>query len=159
MILLALMLAATPLPPQPPEVEVTRDPITDRIRASATLRQAGERLVVSCAPHDDDGPRVSFHSRRWLARGHFISGDRKITYRFDNHQPRRMLWDIEDRRAALTHDQRVAHFLGYLRGSRRLVIRARDVEKRRFHATFDLTGAATAVDQVLRVCAAGRART
>lgn len=154
MLVTALTLLAAQLPPQPMTVNIGRDLINDRVRATATLRQGGSRLVVSCEPSDDDGPRILFHSRRWLARGNLLSGQRRLTYRFDNHTPRRMYWEVDDRRAALDKDRRVASFLRDLRTSRRLVIRARDMESRPFDTVFDLNGAAAAVDLVLRTCSA-----
>ena len=128
MITIALTLLAAQIPPEPMTVAIGRDLVNDRVRATATLRQGGERLVVTCEPGDDDGPRVTFHSRRWLARGHILSGRRRLTYRFDSHSPRRMFWSIDDRRATLTRDARVAAFLRDLRTSQRLVIRASDME-------------------------------
>ena len=152
MILTALTLLAMQTPPEPMRVSIGRDLINDRVRATATLRQGGNRLVVVCETGNEDGPRITFNSRRWLARGHLLSGRRKLTYRFDNHPPRRMFWEIDDRRATLNRDVRVAAFLHDLRSARRVVIRARDMEKRRFDAVFDLNGAGPAVDRVLQAC-------
>ncbi|HEX8641899.1 MAG TPA: hypothetical protein VF704_12205 [Allosphingosinicella sp.] len=153
MLLTALTLLAAQLPPQPMTVTVGRDLINDRVRYSATLLQGGNRLVVGCEPANDDGPYVVFHSRRWLARGHLLSGRRKLTYRFDNQAPRRMFWEIDDRRAELERDRRVDAFVRDIQTARRLVIRARDMEERRFDTVFDLRGAGPAVSQVLRSCA------
>jgi hypothetical protein len=152
MILTALTLLAMQIPPEPMRATIGRDLINDRIRATATLRQGGNRLVVICEPGNEDGPRVTFNSRRWLARGHLLSGRRRMTYRFDNHPPRRMFWDIDDRRATLTRDVRVNAFLRDLRTARRLVIRVKDMEQRRFDAVFDLHGAGPAVDRVMQAC-------
>ena len=152
MLLIALTLTAAQLPPEPMRVELARDPINDRMRASAVLREGGNRLVVSCITGDEDGPRITYHSRRWLARGHLLSGKRRLTYRFDDHRPRRMFWDVENRRATLTRDRRVATFLRDLATSQRLVIRARDTEGRLFDAIFHLNNAGPAVDQALRTC-------
>lgn len=152
MVLTALMLLAMQIPPEPMRVSIGRDQINDRIRATATLRQGGNRLVVICEPGNEDGPRITLNSRRWLARGHLLSGRRRITYRFDNQPPRRMFWEIDDRRATLTRDARVASFLSDLRTARRLVIRARDMEKRRFDTVFDLHGAGPAVERLIHAC-------
>ncbi|HEV2866874.1 MAG TPA: hypothetical protein VGX37_10180 [Allosphingosinicella sp.] len=152
MILIALALNASELPVQPMTVEVVRDPITDGIRASATLREDGNRLVVSCQPHEYHGPRITFHSRRWLQRGYFFSGQRPVTFRFDNQRPARMFWEIDDRSATLDGDRRVAYFLNGLFVSERLVIRTRDVEKRRFDMIFHLRDVRPAVEQALRAC-------
>ena len=155
MFLLALTLIASEPPPRPATVEVVRDPITDEIRAYATVRDDGNRLVVSCAPADYQGARITFHSRRWLARGHFLSGDRPLIYRFDQQPPRRMLWDIDDRHGTLTRPVRVAAFLAGLQSARRLVIRTRDLENRRLDLVFRLNDVAPAVERAMAACIGG----
>jgi len=152
MFLMALALIATDPPPRPAAVEVVRDLITDEVRAYATVRDGGDRLVVSCAPGDYDGARVAFHSRRWLARGNLFTGERPVVYRFDNLPPRRMMWDVNDRRGLLTGNSRVAAFLSGLVGSERLVIRARDIENRRFDMVFRLVDVAPALRHALAAC-------
>ena len=82
-----------------------------------------------------------------------MTGLRRLTSRFDSDRPRRFTWDVEDRRARLASNRRVAAFLRDLQDSQRLVIRARDMELRHFDAVFDLKDAAPAVQQVLRACA------
>ena len=49
--------------------------------------------------------------------------------------------------------ERVADFLGHLRSARRLVIRARDIENRRFDMVFRLDGVEPALDHALTACA------
>ena len=155
MLAMALSILATALPPQPMQVQVVRDRITDHVRAYATVRDDGNVLAVSCDTSDDDGARVSFHSRRYLAPGHFLlGGDRSVTYRFDNLPPRRMLWDVEDRRGLITDREKVADFLAGLANAQRLVIRARDIEHRRFDMVFHLRDAAPAVAAALAACGA-----
>ena len=149
---IALMLIAADLPAQPMTVEIARDPITDGVRASATVRSDGHRLVVSCEPGEYDGARIVFHARRWLAPGHLLSGDRPLTYRFDSQPPRRMMWDVEDRRATLAGRRRVAYFLQALQSAGQVVIRARDAEYRRFDAIFPLKDVQAAIAQVLAAC-------
>jgi hypothetical protein len=151
MLMFALALAAQ-LPPEPMTVTMGRDLINDRVRATAELRQGGNRLAVICETGDEDGPRVTFHARHWLARGHLFSSRRRMTYRFDDAPPRRMFWRIRERRATLTRDVRVAAFMRDLRTARRLVIRSSDMEKRRFDAVFDLQDVGPAVDRVLQTC-------
>lgn len=154
MFLMALALSASILPPQPMQAQVVRDPITDELRAYAILREEGNTLVVSCRGGEADEPRVSVHTRHWFAPGNIWSGDRRVTYRFDDQPPRRSMWDIEDRRALLASETRVAHFLQGLAAAERLVIRARDVENRRFDLHFRVRNAGPAVQQALAACAA-----
>ena len=153
MFLMALALEALQPPARPMEVEVIRDPITDEIRAFATLRDGGERLVVSCEPSKYSGPRVSFHARRWLSRGNVFTGERPVTFRFDDRPARRMMWDINDRRGMLSGSSRIGPFLSALASSDKLVIRTRDIENHRYDLTFRLTGVRPAVDQALAACA------
>lgn len=152
MLFMALALAAVDPPPRPMDVEVIEDPITDDIRAYATVRDGGHRLVVSCDPAEYDGARVAVHSRRWLARGNLFTGDRPLTYRFDRLPPRRMMWDVEDRRALLTGESRVDPFLRDLLLAERLVVRARDVEYREFDMIFRLVDVRPAIEQALAAC-------
>ena len=158
MLAIALSIFATPLPlpPQPMQVQVVRDRITDHIRAYATAREDGNVLAVSCDTSDNDGPRVSFHARRYLRPGHFLlGGDRSVTYRFDNLPPQRMMWDVEERRGLLTDRDDVATFLAGLADARQLVIRARDIENDRFDIVFQLRDAGPAIAEALAAC--GRA--
>ena len=166
MTLLAMVLAAeTPPhtivpdalvpPPEPMLVEIAVDPITDAVRASAILRDDGHRLVVSCEPARYDGARISFHSRRWLARGNIFTGERPLVHRFDHQAPRRLIWDIDDRRGQLLGQRRAESFLQSLFGAERLVIRAKDIENRRFDMIFRLEQVRPAVEQALQACEAG----
>jgi len=154
MIFMALALSTIEPPPRPMEVEVVRDPITDEIRAHATLRESGNRLVVSCAPADYHGARVTFHSRRWLARGNLFTGERRVTYRFDQQPPVRWMWDIEHRSGRIGDDDKVDPFLRDLINAQRLVIRVRDVEYNIYDLTFRLVDVRPAVEQALAACAA-----
>lgn len=153
MLFMALALSAIEPPPRPMEVEVVRDPITDEIRAYATVREGGNRLVVSCAPADYDGPRITFHSRRWLARGNMFTGERRITYRFDDLPPVRWTWDVEHRRGRIGDDDKVNAFLRDLMTAERLVIRVRDIEYHVYDLTFRLVDVRPAVERALAACA------
>jgi hypothetical protein len=154
MFLMALTLSAIEPPARPMDFELVRDAITDHLRAYAIQRDHRNRLVVSCEPENHDGPRVTFHSERWLARGQLLSGNRPVTYRFDQSPPQRVLWDINDRRGILSSQRRVRSFLEYLMVSETLVIRTRDSEDHPFDITFRLVDVRPAVEQVLATCAA-----
>jgi hypothetical protein len=157
---LALLAAETPFEPvaadttpvEPMAVEIVRDPITDEIRAFATARDDGHRLVVSCEPSDYDGARVSVHSRRWLARGNIFTGERPVIYRFDSLTPQRSMWDVEDRSGRIASSRRAASFIGHLMSAEKLVIRARDIEGHLFDMVFRLREVRPAVEQALAAC-------
>ncbi len=149
---MALALAVAEPPPRPMSVEVIRDPITDQVRAYATVRDHRHRLVVSCDPGRYDGPRVSFHADRWLSRGNLFTGYRPAIYRFDDHPPRRMMWDINNRRGLLTGRSRVAAILDQLVRAEKLVIRTRDIENHRLDLVFRLREVRPAVEQALAAC-------
>ena len=153
MFLMALTLAAVEPPPRPMEVEVIRDAITDQVRAFATVHAGRDRLVVSCNPARYRGARISFHAAHWLARGNLFTGERPVVSRFDDLPPRRMMWDVNNRRGTLT-GARVYNFLNHLVAADRLVIRTRDIENHRYDLTFRLLGVRPAVDQALAACAA-----
>ena len=162
---IALLAAETPFQPvtvetmivEPMTVEVIRDAITDEIRAFATVRDDGHRLVVSCEPAEYDGARISVHSRRWLAPGNVLTGDRPITYRFDSLPPQRSMWDVEDRSGRLSSERRAGWFIGHLMSAEKLVIRARDIENNAFDMVFRLREVRPAVEQALAACAATQA--
>jgi hypothetical protein len=154
MLLIALALAAVDPPVRPMEVEVVRDAITDEVRAYAILRDGGNRLVVSCDPAKYDGAQVSFHGRRWLARGNALTGERPVVFRFDSLPPQRSMWDVEDRRGRLSSRRRATSFLGHLMSAEQVVIRARDIEDRPFDMVFRLQEVRPAVEQALAACAA-----
>lgn len=158
MFLIALALFAVEPPPRPMSVDVIQDPITDTVRAFAVVREGGDRLVVSCDPDRYDGPRVSFHARRWLARGNLFTGERPVIYRFDEAPPRRTMWDIEDRHGTLTGRSRVIGFLNDLVVAEKLVIRTRDIENHRYDLSFRLVDVRPAVEQALAACAGNAPR-
>lgn len=151
--LLAAALAAPALP-APMSVEVVTDVITDRVRAYATIRNEGDRLVISCDPSRYDGFRITVHSRRWLARGNLFTGERPLIFRFDQSPPRRGMWDVTDRRATLMGEARKTSFLHQLQTAERLAVRVRDIENHRFDMVFALRGVRPALEQAQAVCSA-----
>jgi hypothetical protein len=170
MFLIALALAATqaesapragpsspPEPaPQPMTVEIVRDAINDRLRATATLRANGERIEIRCRAPDWGDVSVQYHSRRWIARGNFLSGLQPITYRFDDHAPHRRLWHVRDRVASFDERGRVIAFVTGLMGARRLVLRTRDIENRTFDAIFPIGETQSAIVELLHTCGSSR---
>lgn len=148
-----LLMAAAIATAQPMAVEIVADPITDAVRAIATVRHEGHRLVVACEPARFTGYRITVHSRRWLARGNIFTGERPFIYRFDRNVPVRHMWDVSDRRATLLGDRANATFLRDLRSAELLVVRARDIENHRFDMSFPLAGVDAAVDRALAACA------
>jgi len=158
MILIALALAALPPAPpaQPMEVEIARDPISDQLRATATLRGVGERIEIRCRAPDWGDVHVAYHSRRWLARGQFLTGQTQVTYRFDGQRPVRKLWHVRDRTASFDDRGRTIAFLRALMGARRLVIRTRDIENHRFDTVFSIGESSAAITQLLQTCGSSR---
>ena len=134
------------------DVDVIRDPVTDQVRAYATVRERRNRLVVSCNSAEGAQPRVTFHSDRWMARGNTLTGFRPVIHRFDNRRPRRQMWHVENRHATLTGQRRIAAFLANLMVADRLVIRTRDIERHRLDLTFRLWGVRPAVDRAMSAC-------
>ena len=153
---MALALAATDPPALPMSVDVIRDPITDHVRAYATIHARRDRLVVSCDSDEGAAPQLTFHSDRWLARGNMFTGYRPLIHRFDGQRPRRQMWHIEHRHGTLTGERRIASFLAHLMASERLVIRSRDIENHRLDVTFHLIDVRPAVEQAMSACT-GRA--
>ena len=158
MVLIALALAALPppAPAQPMEVAIVRDPISDQLRATATLRGAGERIEIRCRAPDWGDVHVEYHSRRWLARGQFLSGQTPVIYRFDAQRPVRKLWHVEARTASFDDRGRTIAFLRALMGARRLVLRMRDIENHRFDTVFAIGDSTTAITELLQTCGSSR---
>jgi hypothetical protein len=160
MFLIALaMLAAQAAPepaPEPMEIEIGRDPITDQLRATATLRGADGRMEIWCESPNWGDVRVELHSRRWLARGQIFTGQQPVTFRFDEGRPHRRLWHVRDRTASFDDKGRVASFLVSLMRSRRLVLRTRDIENHTFDTTFDYGDTSNAITQLLQTCGSRR---
>jgi hypothetical protein len=152
MLLIALALAAIDPPPRPMTLEFERDSITDEISVKAELRDGPNRIEVTCDPADYRGIRVDLHTNRWLARGNMLTGERPLTYRFDDARPRRTMWDVSHRRARLEGRRRVLAFMRALAASRRLVVRTRDVEGRRYELAFRLVDTRPAVERTLEAC-------
>src|SRR5580765_1545303 len=170
MFLIALALAATQAEPafpagppgraepapQPMTVEVVRDAITDRLRATAILRANGERIEIRCRAPDWGDVSVQYHSRRWIARGNFLTGQQPVTYRFDDHAPIRRLWRVHDRTARFDERGRVIAFVGALMNARSLVLRTRDIENRTFDAVFPIGETRGAIVELLHTCGSRR---
>jgi hypothetical protein len=166
MFLIALALAASqaepvlraePEPPaQPMTVEIVRDAITDRLQATAILRADGERIEIRCRAPDWGDVSVQYHSRRWIARGNFLSGAQPVTYRFDEQRPVRRLWHVRDRTASFDGRGRVIAFVNALLGARRLVLRTRDIENRSFDAIFPIGETRPAIVALLHTCGSDR---
>ena len=164
MFLIALALAATQAEtaapaepaPQPMTVEVVRDAINDRLSATATLRANGERIEIRCRAPDWGDVSIQYHSRRWIARGNFLTGMQPITWRFDDHAPTRRLWHVRDRVASFDNRGRVIAFVNSLMGARRLVLRTRDIENRTFDAAFPIGESRTAIVTLLHTCGSRR---
>jgi hypothetical protein len=148
--------AAPEPPPEPMEIEIVRDAITDRLRATATLRGEEGRIEIKCESPDWGDVTVEYHSRRWLARGQFLSGRQPITFRFDEERPHRRLWHVNDRHASFDDEGRVISFLISLMRSRRLVLRMRDVENHTFDSAFAIGETRGAITQLLQTCGSGR---
>lgn len=158
MILIALALAAAQAAPTPAplEIEIVRDAITDLQRATATLRGDGERIVIRCEAPNWGDIDVRYHSRRWLARGNFLTGQQPITLRFDDGRPQRRLWHVRDRTANFDDRGRAIAFLRALMGARRLVLRTRDVENHMFDSIFEIGDATPAIVALLHTCGSRR---
>ena len=138
--------------PEPMTVEIVRDPITDRPRATATLRAGGERIELRCRAPDFGDVSVQYHSRRWIARGNFLTGQQPVTYRFDGQRPVRRLWHVEERTAGFDNRNAVIAFLDGLQGAHRLVLRTRDIENHTFDAIFPIGETRPAIAQLLHTC-------
>jgi hypothetical protein len=158
MFFLALALVAADEPPaaivpRPMTVEVSRDPMNDRVSATATLRDAGNRLDISCDPGRYDGMRVSFTSMYWLARGNVLTGERSVSYRFDDQRPRRLYWHVESRSGRIGDSRnRARPFIREMVSAERVVLRTRDVSERPIDITFRIVGARPAIAQLLDAC-------
>lgn len=148
-----------PPPPRPMTLDVQRDPITDQVRATASIYDAGQRLDVSCDPARYEGVHVALSTRNWFAGDSFFTGERPLIYRFDSQPPQRFVWIMRDRGARLAGRGRVTFFLSGLIVAERLVFRSRDVEDRRLDLTFRVVGAYPAISELLRACGEGEMRT
>jgi hypothetical protein len=153
--LLAAQAAPEP-PPEPMEIAVVRDPITDHLRATATLHGDEGRIEIWCESPQWGDVRIEYHSRRWLARGQLFTGQQPITYRFDEGRPYRRLWHVRDRTASFDDKGRVVSFLIALMRSHRLVLRTRDVENHTFDSAFAIGETRGAITTLLNTCGSMR---
>lgn len=146
---MSLMLAALLAPMT---AEVTHDAVTDRVRATATLRNGDYRLEVGCDPHEARQVWVRLVSNRWFRIGDPLDQGLFFTHRFDTRRPQRLKWRIDERRANLVGRSRVEPFVRWLTVSRNLVIRANGPEGRRYDINFEIEGARAALDTALTAC-------
>lgn len=139
----------------PMTVEVERDPISDAVSAFAVAEARNGRLAIGCDPDRYRGIRVSFRSRHWLAEESFITGTRRMVYRFDGSTPVRGRWVVDEDWATLRPWSRVPDFVRSAASSRRLTIRTSDIENRERDLSFSLEGGAQAIGEMLRHCRLG----
>ena len=148
--------AAEQQQPEPVEIAIQRDAITDHLRATATLRGEDGRIEIRCESPDWGDVRIEYHSRRWLARGNIFTGQQPVTFRFDEGRAYRRLWHVRDRTASFDDKGRVINFLVSMMRSNRLVLRTRDVENHTFDARFEIAEARPAITQLLQTCGSRR---
>jgi hypothetical protein len=158
MLLFALALAAeTPLlPVEPMFTEISRDPITDQVKAFAIVQDGLNRISVGCDPTRFDGIRVTLTSQHWLGRGEPFVGARGLTYRFDDAPARRMMWMVEDRSARIFYGRNVRSFVRWLATSQQLTFRTRTVDEHRLDISIRLVGTPGPLRQVLEACGEDR---
>lgn len=146
----------TPLAPieRPMLVEIERDPITDSISAFAVARSSDGRLSIGCDPDRYRGLRVTVHSQAWFAGENLFTGRRAMPFRFDRGAAVNGRWDIEEDAAILRPRAQVAAFINAVPPSGRVTIRTRDIENREKDLVFSTLGGRSAVQQMLRACAA-----
>jgi len=152
MLLTGLAMLALDVPGGPMQATVHRDPITDRVTASAELLNDGHRLVLSCEPARYRSMQVRLHSRHWFRHGRTLTGRRRLTFRFDDAAPRRTAWRVRDHDAQLAGRRQISAFIGWLMSSELLVVRATDIEGTAFDMYFPLAGVNEAVTELRAAC-------
>jgi len=150
------MAAAWQVSDDPVQLEVTRDRLTDRISAFATVRGDRAMLAIGCDPREYRGVRVTLRSRYWLAPENLITNARSFPYRFDRRPARRGRWSTDGRTGWIKSRAVTRNFIWWARSSREVVVRAVDVEGRHIDLVFPLAGAGPAIDRALAICS-GRA--
>jgi len=148
----SLMLAALLAGGEPMTAEVSRNRITDEVRAVATLRSGDHRLEVGCTPHEARRIWVQLYSNRWFRIGDPLDQGLFFTHRFDDGEPGRYKWRVNERRATLVGRSRVEPFIRWLLQSDQVILRAPGPEGRRYDVTFRIEGARAAIDEALQAC-------
>ena len=148
----ALLAAAALWGGEPMTAEIVRDPLTDRVSATATLRSGDDRLDIGCTPHEPRRAWVRLRSHRWYRAGNAFNGNIRFDHRFDQEPARRLQWSVRERAAMLVGRARVRTFVIKLINARRLVIRAPGPEHRRYDIVFAIDGAAEAINQAFDAC-------
>lgn len=149
---LAVAAATLQVMDDPVGLEVTRDRITDRVSAFATIRGERGMLAIGCEPRDFAGIRVTLRSRYYLARENVITGTRSFPIRFDRQPARRAGWQTSGRQGWIKSRSATRAFIARARGTGEVVVRAIDVEGRRLDLVFPLAGAHGTINQALAIC-------
>jgi len=148
-----------PLEPilRPMVVEIERDPITDTVSAFAVARSSDGRLGIGCDPDRYPGVRVSLRSQAWFhGRPRLTWRHATMTYRFDRAPAEHGRWEVKEDAAILRPPAQIFHFVNSAAAANRLTIRTRDIENREKDLTFSMQGGASAIKQMLQVCAPRR---
>jgi hypothetical protein len=139
----------------PVALEVTRDRISDRVSAFATIRGDRGMLAIGCEPRNYRGVRVTLRSRYFLARENVVTGARSFPIRFDRDPARPGRWTTTGRQGWLRGGTATRAFIARARGAREVAVRAVDVEGRELDLVFPLAGAQGTINQALAICARG----
>lgn len=132
------------------QVSEAKDPITDRINVTASIRGDNASIVFRCAAGEK--PSLIYLSDEFLGGGGIRYQLRDFVFRFDSGQPKRESWKYLDGYAQPYSTKASVAFVAGIIQSNRLAVRAERYDGRRIESIFDLAGAPQAFHRAFEAC-------
>ncbi len=136
-------------------VDVQKDPITDTVKAIASLPGEAGSLIIKCDAPGPGSLYVRFVSNDYL--GGYAGGQRSdaLTYRVDDDAPVTSEWVYYKSIVPAVHEERRAALIQRLKTAKRFSLRAITFENEVVNATFELSSIAQAISAADEVCKSG----
>lgn len=136
-------------------VEVQKDPITDTVKAIASLPGEAGSLIIKCDAPGPGSLYVRFVSNGYL--GGYAGGQRfdALTYRVDEDVPVTSEWVYYKSIVTAVHEERRAALIQRLKTAKRFSLRATTFENEVVNASFELSSVAQAISATDEVCKSG----
>lgn len=136
------------------QVSQKRDPMTDKVEVSATLRGDNAAIVFMCAAGEK--PTLVYTPDEFLGGGPGRYGTqydlRDFVFRFDGGRPELESWKYLDTYAVSYSTKSAVSFVSRIIQSQSLVVRAMRYDRRTIDSTFKLAGAPQAFHQAFETC-------
>lgn len=132
------------------EISTKNDPMTDSVSASALKRGDAGLISIDCKHGDRGSITVLVGSDKALGSSRIAL--RKLMYRFDSEPAVERTWTYSGQAAMLTNSEQSVDLLVPMMKAKRLLIRMYAYDGTSYDLSFDATGTAEAVRDIMSKC-------